>query len=64
MAKTEEMKIPELKREYKSLYDMIFNVDCFGVSDLYRLEQVEMELLKRGYTVSEFAKVKIVKGGN
>jgi len=40
-----------LKEQYKSYYKVIFEVDCYGVSDILILELVKRELEKRGWEV-------------
>jgi hypothetical protein len=42
----------ELKEEYIGLYDIIYNVECYGTSDLLRYNQVAHELIKRGIVIS------------
>ena len=60
--KFSEMDIEELKKLYKSLYDSVYIIDCFGTSDLVNLHGIERELYKRGYRVIETTKMEIVRG--
>lgn len=44
----------ELIKEYTTLYDLIYNTECFGGRDLQRLDQLEEKLEKRGIEITEY----------
>lgn len=43
----------ELIAETKSLNSLIYELECYGVSDVMRLESALSELERRGYIVNE-----------
>jgi uncharacterized metal-binding protein len=45
------MSTEELKNEYRSLYQMIYVVECYGISDIQQLQQIAIELEKRGIKI-------------
>lgn len=47
-----EWTIKELKREYEGLHELIYVVECYGKSDLFRYDQVAHEILKRGIAIN------------
>jgi hypothetical protein len=51
----------ELMNEVKSLHDIIYNVECFGVNDLMWYELILKELEKRGYEIQEDSYLQIEK---
>jgi hypothetical protein len=52
-----ETNTAELIKEANQLYDVIYNVDCFGTRDLIRLNQIEKELENRGYLITQSSKL-------
>jgi hypothetical protein len=51
----------DLKRELKSLYSMVLDSECFGTTDLLKIEQLEKKLLDLGYSVFEERTTRIIK---
>ena len=51
----------ELIEEYKGLYDVVYNADCFNYRDLTLLSVAGKELEKRGYDISSTDKIRIQK---
>jgi len=47
-----EWTIKELKQEYKNLHELIYVVECYGRSDLFRYDQVAHEIIKRGIVIN------------
>jgi hypothetical protein len=56
-------KIPdqELKNRFISLWENIFEFECYGIHDLIELEAIAQELERRGYEVTETRKPRIRK---
>jgi len=59
--KFSEMTDEELQKEYLTLHDIIYKIDCFGTSDMINFQAIEHELEKRGYIIEESVKVRFVK---
>lgn len=51
MDKIEKMTNEQLKDEYRGYYQQIYQVECYGTSDLRRLDSVANELDRRGITI-------------
>jgi hypothetical protein len=49
----------ELIGHAQSLYDSIYNVECFGTKDLIALDLIENELVRRGYSLDEEHQLKV-----
>ena len=56
-----DMSDKELMVEAQSLYQSIYITDCFGTSDLIRLELTVRELEKRDYAIQEIKTLKFIK---
>ena len=50
-----------LKATYCQYFDLIYNVDCYGSSDLEYLELMDCELHRRGYEIKEVIQLVITK---
>jgi len=55
-----DMTTEELEKEASSLYDVIYNIDCYSVSDLKNLDGAVNELGKRGISAEEEVHGKLV----
>jgi len=55
----EELPNSELIAEAYGLYDQIYNVECFGTSDLLRLDRLINEAIRRGMRVFEQKRLEI-----
>jgi len=53
----EDLSTEELIEEYKALYDAVFNVGCYSISDYLRLCAIEAELLRRGCRICQSVEV-------
>ena len=51
----------ELIKYYKELHSCINISECFSTSDLMNFDNMEIELIKRGYTVNETTHVQVTK---
>jgi hypothetical protein len=56
-----EMSDEELKRRLISLWQSIYELECYGSHDLIELEVIAQELERRGYEVTETRKPRIRK---
>jgi len=52
----------DLKKRYLDLYSQIYQVKCFSAKDVTELNDIETELIERGYDITE--NTKIVKWKN
>ena len=52
MSDFKNMSDKELKERYLGLYQLIYEIGCFGVSDLMSFYAIENELVKRGYEIT------------
>ena len=43
----------ELEKEYKELKDIVYNIGCYGVTDLNTLTVMQLEREERGLVESE-----------
>jgi hypothetical protein len=59
--KIKAMTDKQLIEEYKSLYESIYVIDCFGTKDLLLLQAIETELYNRKYEISEVKSVFVKK---
>ena len=53
MKEFREMNIDELKEQAVSLYDAIYNSECYGVHDIRLFDGIINELEKRNVEVNE-----------
>lgn len=51
-----QMTDEQLKKEFESLYDMIYRIGCYSISDLKLYHQIGIELESRGYKLEEYNK--------
>ena len=56
-----EMSDEELKRRFISLWQSVYEFECFGSHDLIELEVIAQELERRGYEITEVRKPRIRK---
>jgi hypothetical protein len=61
MTELEKISDKELKNRYISLWENIYEFDCYGTHDLVELEALASELKRRGYDVGERRKPVIRK---
>ena len=47
-----EMTDEQLIDDYKSLYQTIYEVECYGTRDIVELDNVASELMSRGYSIT------------
>jgi hypothetical protein len=57
----EKLSDRELKRRFISLWQSVYEFECYGVHDLIELEATAQELERRGYEITEVRKPKIQK---
>ena len=53
-----KMTTEDLIKEYQSLYDAVYNVDCFSCKDLQLFYMIENELMNRECTFSFKVEIK------
>ena len=58
---TEETSTLDLMAEAKQLHDLIYNIECYGVRDMLRLEHIYAEIDRRGISIIEGSSVKFVE---
>ena len=51
----------ELIETHKECFDSIYNIECYGISDMHILRLTEGELIRRGYKMEEYTNVNWVK---
>jgi hypothetical protein len=56
-----EMSDEELKRRFISLWQSVYEFECYGSHDLIELEVIAQELERRGYEITEVRKPRIRK---
>ena len=56
-----EAETLELMAEAKSLHDLIYNIECYGTSDMLRLEHLYAEFERRGISVVEGHTVEFIE---
>jgi hypothetical protein len=54
--KMRQMSDEELIKLYKSFWDAVYRVECYGVYDYVAMKLIEDELNKRGYVVETVEK--------
>jgi len=54
--KMRQMSDKELIELYKSFWDAVYRVECYGVYDYVAMKLIEDELSKRGYVVETVEK--------
>ena len=52
----------ELIEIYKECYDSVYNIECYGMRDLYIIELAREDLTKRGYKMEKTLNINWVKG--
>jgi hypothetical protein len=57
----EKLSDRELKRRFISLWQSVYEFECYSVHDLIELEATAQELERRGYEITEVRKPKIQK---
>lgn len=57
----EKMTDIKLIAEYRSVFDMIYNNDCYGTNDLMYLDLLERELDRRHFIINETRVINIIK---
>jgi hypothetical protein len=57
----EKLSDRELKRRFISLWQSVYEFECYSVHDLIELETTAQELERRGYEITEVRKPKIQK---
>jgi hypothetical protein len=55
------MSDEELKRRFISLWQSVYEFECYGSHDLIELEVIAQELERRGYEITEVRKPRIRK---
>jgi len=56
---TQDMSNKELVETARSLWNMIYDAECYGVRDMFYLSEALEELEKRGYEIRESTKLSI-----
>lgn len=49
--KNKKMTTKELKSEYKALYQLIYQIGCYGTRDIMLLQDISIELEQRGVEI-------------
>lgn len=62
MTEFRDMSIEELKKQAISLYDAIYNVDCYGVHDIRLFAGIVNELEKRNIELNEIGHLTFKEG--
>jgi hypothetical protein len=57
----EKLSDRELKNRFISLWQNVYEFECFGSHDLIELEVIAQELERRGYEITEVRKPRIRK---